>query len=166
MSKEIAMSALPFRSSGPSLAPWFGVPVLLALALLGANSTARAEFKVGSKLPQFSLKTVDDTAFSLERKEGSLLITQGGSQLGPKVLVLHLFQPAGFFQGPPSCSRGCPSRRCRGCRRDSETTQSDVSPTCRHWFGVGQALRCRRLARHRRSSGDRTLRSGGIWCGR
>jgi peroxiredoxin len=67
--------------------------VIVATSMLGANSAAQAEFKVGAELPDFSLKTSDGAAFSLQRKEGQMLITQGTKQLEPKVLVLHLFQP-------------------------------------------------------------------------
>src|SRR5689334_18611815 len=69
-----------------------------ALALVTAASwvspAARAEFKVGAKLPEFSLKTADGATLSLQRKEeGQVVVTQATTQLKPKVLLIHLFQP-------------------------------------------------------------------------
>jgi peroxiredoxin len=67
---------------------------IMAAVLFGVTQRARAEFKVGAPLPDFSLKTADDDAtFSLQIKKGQLLVTQDDQQLEAKVLVLHLFQP-------------------------------------------------------------------------
>lgn len=84
-----------FTSRRPGTSPvhWIGLPAVLAVALLVANSSARAEFKVGTKLPTFSLEAVGGTGISLQFKKGQVLVTHGANELAPKVLVLHLFQP-------------------------------------------------------------------------
>ena len=80
------MCVFAFRPPGPALA------VLTAAVLLGGGP-ARAEFKVGAELPEFSLKAADGTPFSLQRKQDQIVIVNGDKRIEPKAMVLHLFQP-------------------------------------------------------------------------
>jgi peroxiredoxin len=66
---------------------------LLTAGLLGVGASARAEFKVGATLPEFSIKAADGSTFTLQHKKDQVLVGLGTKQLEPKVLILHLFQP-------------------------------------------------------------------------
>lgn len=76
---------------------WARYPVaalfLAAGTLAGVVPGARAEFRVGAELPEFSLKAADGTPLALQRRQGRIAITTGTKELQPAVLVLHLFQP-------------------------------------------------------------------------
>jgi len=78
-----------------SVAVRSGVAVLVvASTLLGTSQRVRAEFKVGEELPEFSLRTADDSStFSLQRKRDRVLVARGDKQLEPRLVVLDLFQP-------------------------------------------------------------------------
>lgn len=69
-------------------------PLAAALALLLCGDAARAEFKVGEKLPGFSLKSgVDGSPYSFRPEGQQVLLLHGDRKTSPKVLVVHLFQP-------------------------------------------------------------------------
>jgi len=59
----------------------------------GGGPGARAEFKAGAELPEFSLRAADGTPFALQRRRGQVVITQDTKEREPRLLVLHLFQP-------------------------------------------------------------------------
>ncbi|HBI43746.1 MAG TPA: hypothetical protein DDY78_12975 [Planctomycetales bacterium] len=88
------MCAFFFKPPGAALAARSAAAVLVAAAALAAGGTpARAEFKVGAELPEFSLKAADGTPFSLQRKQNQMGVVNGDKRTEPKALVLHLFQP-------------------------------------------------------------------------
>lgn len=70
----------------------FAVLVVLTVALVTMD-LARAEFKPGTVLPEFSLNAADGSTFSLSKENGRLVARLAGETLTPKVLVVHLFQP-------------------------------------------------------------------------
>ena len=82
------MCAFVFKPPGQALAA-----LLATVASLACAQPARAEFKVGGDLPEFSLKTADGTPFSLERKKDQAVVVNGDKKIEPKAIVLHLFQP-------------------------------------------------------------------------
>jgi peroxiredoxin len=87
------MRDVPVKPPGARRAARPLAAALVVAALLGGGRAARAEFKVGAELPDFSLKTADGAPFSLGREKGRLFITNGARRLEPTVVVLHLFQP-------------------------------------------------------------------------
>ena len=64
------------------------------LVLLFCGNAVRAEFKVGTRLPEFSLKTgVDGSTYSFRPEGQQMGLIHGDKRDTPKVLVVHLFQP-------------------------------------------------------------------------
>ena len=78
------MSELVLRRFAASLA------LTAALAL---TDPARAEFKPGDVLPQFSLEASDGSTFSLSEEDGRLVAKLGAKLVEPQVMLVHLFQP-------------------------------------------------------------------------
>jgi peroxiredoxin len=69
-------------------------PVVVAvLAAMSVVVTARAEFKVGAELPDFSLPAVDGKAVTLARSDGRLQLMIDQQAQKPSVLAVHLLQP-------------------------------------------------------------------------
>jgi len=66
---------------------------IVAGLLAGAGTTVRAEFKPGDVVPPFSLHSPDGVPFSMARRQGKVVLTEGKRTLIPKVLLIHLFQP-------------------------------------------------------------------------
>ncbi len=87
------MRVLLFRPPRARPAARFGLSIAVGVTLLAVGPTARAEFKVGGKLPEFSLKAPDAGAVTLGRKGERVTISRATTTVQPKVLVLHLFQP-------------------------------------------------------------------------
>ncbi len=67
--------------------------IVLGDLLAGVGTTARAEFKPGDVVPAFSLHSPDGVPFSMARRQGKVVLTEGTRTLIPKVLLIHLFQP-------------------------------------------------------------------------
>ena len=72
----------------------FAFRLAVAVVLLLGPSAVRAEFEVGTRLPQFSLESgVDGSTFTFRPQDQQMALLQGDDRLTPKVLVVHLFQP-------------------------------------------------------------------------
>ena len=54
---------------------------------------ARAEFTVGSALPDFSLPATDGITVELKRAEGALVLKTSAGETKPAAVVIHLLQP-------------------------------------------------------------------------
>ena len=82
-------SLIPFHSLRGS----FALAALTAFLMPATSAEVRADFKPGDVVPSFTLQAADGLPFSFGRRQGEVLLNQGGKSVKSRVVIIHLFQP-------------------------------------------------------------------------